>query len=163
MFSIAGDPGHDFKHEFGRYQMLNQDVSKKKTVNISWRWQWARRWGRGVYDIFWTIWMGIPCRTKSKSKLGYKAIYNNAMPYLMVLMITGLKFSENPENEQINLWPERNLIVLDKMMMNVWNKWAIDLGRKESQWDKNVANRPIKFEAQQVSIRLYQPFLRSRR
>ena len=83
------------------------------------------------------------------------------MPYLMALIMTGLEFSEDPENEQINPWPKRNLMALDKMIMNVWNKWAIDLGRRKSQRDKDVAYRPMKFEARKVSMRLYKPFLRN--
>ena len=55
------------------------------------------------------------------------------MPYLMAFMITGPEFSEDPENEQINPWPECNPIALDKIMMNVWNKKAIDLGRREGR------------------------------
>ena len=42
----------------------------------------------------------------------------------------------------------------------MWNKWATNLGRKKDQWNKDIANRPTKFEAQKVSIRLYEPFLR---
>ena len=79
----------------------------------------------------------------------------------MVFMMTGPQFFEDPENEQINPWPKCNLIALDKMIMNMWNKWVIDFRRKEGQRDKDVANRITKFEAQKVSIRLYKPFLRS--
>ncbi len=89
--------------------------------------------GEDVDDMFWTIWTGVPRRTKYESNPEHKAVYNCAMLYLMALMMTGTKFSEDPENEQINPWPERNPMALDKMRMNVWNKCAIDLERKESQ------------------------------
>ena len=47
------------------------------------------------------MWTSVLCYIKYKSNPGYKAIYKSAMPYLIALMITGLKFFENPENEQI--------------------------------------------------------------
>ena len=119
--------------------------------------------GEGIYDMFWTMWMGVPRHTKYKSNPGHKTVYNSDMPYFIALMMTGPEFSEDPENEQINPWPERNPMTLDKMMMNVWNKWVIDLGRKEGQWDKDVAERTTKFEAQKVSMRLSEPYLRSTR
>ena len=76
-------------------------------------------------------------------------------------MMTGPEFFEDPENEQINSRPERNPIALEKMMMNVWNKWVIDLGRRKGQQDKDVTDRPTKFEVRKVSMRFYKPFLRS--
>ncbi len=79
----------------------------------------------------------------------------------MSLMMTGPEFSEDAENEQINTWPERNPIALDKIMMNLWNKWAINLERREGQRDKDVADRLTKYEARRVSMRFYEPFLRS--
>ena len=84
------------------------------------------------------------------------------MPYLMTLMMTGPEFSKEPENEQINFWPKRNPMALDKMIMNVCNKWAIDLRRRKGQWNKDVADRPTKFEVRKVSMRLYKLFLRSK-
>ncbi len=111
--------------------------------------------GKNVDDMFRTIWTGVPRRTKYKSNQGHKAVYNCAMPYLMALMMTGPEFFEDPENEQIYPWPERNPIALDKMRMNMWNKWAIDLGRREGQWDKDIADRPTKYEARKVSMRFY--------
>ncbi len=79
----------------------------------------------------------------------------------MALTITGLEFSEDLENEQINPWPECNPMALNKIMMNVWNKWAIDLGRREGQRDKDVADRLTKYEERKVSMRFYELFLRS--
>ncbi len=84
------------------------------------------------------------------------------MPFhFMAMMMTGHEFSEDPENEQINPWSEHNPMVLDKMMMNVCNKWAIDLGRRECQQDKDVVDGPTKYEARKVNMRFYEPFLRS--
>ncbi len=42
-------------------------------------------------------------------------------------------------------------MTLDRMMMNVWTKWAIDLGRGEGQPDEDVGPRPTKYEARQVN------------
>lgn len=64
------------------------------------------------------MWMGVPCRIKYKSNLGHKAVYNSPMPYFIAFMMISSEFSEDP-NEQINPWPKHNLMVLDKMMMNV--------------------------------------------
>ncbi len=113
-----------------------------------------------VDDLFGTMWTGVPRRTKYESNLGHKAVYNCAILYRMALMMTGPEFSEDLENEQINPWPKGNPMALHKMMMNVWNKWAIDLGRREGQRDKDVANRPTKYKARKVSMRFYEPFLR---
>ncbi len=74
------------------------------------------------------MWTGVPRRTKYKSSPSHKAVYNCVMPYLTALMMIGLEVLEDPENEPINLWPERNPMALDRMMMNVWTKWGIDLG-----------------------------------
>ena len=43
----------------------------------------------------------------------------------------------------------------------MWDKWAIDFGHREGQWNKDVTDRLTKFEARKVSIRLYEPFLKS--
>ena len=75
--------------------------------------------GEDVYNMFRTMWTGVLRRTKYKPNLGYNIIYNSVIPYLMALIMTGLKFFEGPENEQINSWLKRNPIVLDKMMMNM--------------------------------------------
>ncbi len=64
-------------------------------------------------------------------------------------MMTGPEALEDPENEPINPWPERNPMALDRMMMNVWTKWAIDLGHRESQSDEDVGPRPTKYKARQ--------------
>ncbi len=66
-------------------------------------------------------------------------------------MMIGPEVSEDPENKPINLWPERKPMALDRIMMNVWTKWPIDLGRGEGQPDEDVGPRPIKYEACQVN------------
>ncbi len=106
---------------------------------------------KGDNGIIWTMWMGVPRRTKYESSPGHKAVYNCVMPYLTVLMMTGPKVSEDLENEPINPWPERNPMALDRMMMNVWTKWVIDLGRGEGQPDEDIGPRPTKYEARQVN------------
>ena len=58
--------------------------------------------GESVHDMFWTMWTDVPHHTKYKSNSGHKAVNNNAMPYLMTLIMTGLEFSKDPENEQIH-------------------------------------------------------------
>ena len=83
------------------------------------------------------------------------------MPHLTALMMTGPEFSEDPKNDQINAWPGRNLVALDGMMGGVWNKWALDLGHREGQRDKDVADRQTKYKARKVSMRFYGHFLRS--
>lgn len=97
------------------------------------------------------LWTGISRRTKYESSLGHKAIYNCVMPYLTALMMTGPDASEDSENKLINPWPERNIMPLDRMMMNVWTKWVIDLGRGEGQPDEDAGLRPIKYETCQVN------------
>ncbi len=97
------------------------------------------------------MWMGVPRRTKYEFSPGHKAVYNYVMPYLTALMMTSPEVLEDPENEPINFQPERNPMALDRMMMNMWTKQAIDLGRGESQPDKDVGPRPTKYEAHQVN------------
>ena len=97
------------------------------------------------------MWTGVPRCTKFKSSLGHKAVLNCAIPYLVTLIMTGPEFSKDLENNQINLWPERNPMAFDKRMVEVWNKWVIELGRREGQRDRDVADGPIGFEACRVS------------
>ncbi len=66
-------------------------------------------------------------------------------------MITGLEVLEDPENKPINPWPQHNPMTLDRMMMNVWTKWAIDLGHRKGQPDEDVGLRPTKYSACQVN------------
>ncbi len=106
---------------------------------------------KGNNGIIWMMWTGVPCHTKYESSPGHKAVYNCVIPYLIVLIITGPEVLEDPKNEPINLWPERNPMALDTMMMNVWTKWAIDLGREEGQPDEDVGPRLTKYEARQVN------------
>lgn len=48
------------------------------------------------------MWIGILCHTKYEFNPDHKAMKNCVMPYLTMLMITGLKVSKNPENKPIN-------------------------------------------------------------
>ncbi len=105
----------------------------------------------GDNSIIQTMWMGIPCRTKYESSPGHKAVYNCVMPYLTALMMTGPEVLEDPKNEWINFWPKRNPMALDRRMMNVWTKWAIDLGRGEGQPDEDIGPSSTKYEARQVN------------
>lgn len=66
--------------------------------------------------------MDILYYTKFEFSLKYQAIFNCAIPYFIVLMMTGPEFSEDPENNKINLWPECKLMLLDKIMVDVWDK-----------------------------------------
>ncbi len=97
-----------------------------------------------------TMWTGVPRHTKFESRPGHKAVLNCAMPYLVSLMITGPEFSEDPENDQINPWPEDNPMALDRTMVEVWNKWALELRRREGRQDQDVADGPTGFEARRV-------------
>ena len=69
--------------------------------------------------MFQILWTGVLHCTKYKSNPEHKAVYNSVMPYFVALLMTSPEFSEDPKNEQINLWPEYNPITLDKMMMNM--------------------------------------------
>ncbi len=66
--------------------------------------------------------MGIPHCIKYESSPGHKAVYNCVMPYLTALMMTSPEILEDPKNEPINPWPERNPMALDRIMMNIWMK-----------------------------------------
>lgn len=61
-------------------------------------------------------------------------------------MMTGLEILEYPKNELINFWLECNPMTLNRMMLNVWMKWAIDLRRKKGQPDEDVDLRPTKYK-----------------
>lgn len=43
-------------------------------------------------------------------------------------------------------------MVLDKMMMEVWNKWAIKFGHREGQRDRDITDRPTGFEVHRINI-----------
>ena len=102
-------------------------------------------------DTLQTIWTSVPRRIKFKSSSGHKAVLNCAILYLMALIMTGPEFSEDPKNDQINSWPERNPMALDRTMVEVSNKWAIKLWRREGRRNQDVAERPNGFEARKVS------------
>lgn len=82
-------------------------------------------------NTFQIILFGISPYTKYNTNLGYKTIYNYVISYVNTTIIIGFEVFEKPENTQINLWPKHNLITLDKIMINVWNKKIIDLGYKK--------------------------------
>lgn len=63
--------------------------------------------------------MGIWYYIKSKPNAGHKAVLNCTIPYLVALMITGFEFSEDPKNDQINLWPECNPMTVNKTIVEV--------------------------------------------
>ncbi len=65
--------------------------------------------------------------------------------------MTDLEVLEDPEREPINLWPERNPMALDRMMLNVWTKWGIDFRRGKGQSDEDIGLRPTKYEVCQVN------------
>lgn len=41
------------------------------------------------------------------------------MSYLITIIITSIKFFEEPEKEQINPWPKHNLIRLNKIIIKI--------------------------------------------
>lgn len=92
------------------------------------------------------MWTGISHRIKYESSPNHKTVYDYTIPYPIMLIITGPKMSKNSKNEWINLWPEPNLMILGRMIMNVWIKWAMDFGRKESQSNNNVGFRLTKYK-----------------
>ena len=49
------------------------------------------------------------------------------MLYLTMLIVTTPEVLEDLENDQINPWPKRNPMTLNRIMLNVGIKWAIDL------------------------------------
>lgn len=55
----------------------------------------------------------------------------------------------------MNPQPKYNPIVLDKIMMNIWIKWAMDFKYKKSQQDRNIANKLTKYKVQKMSITFF--------
>lgn len=66
-----------------------------------------------------TIQLSVPCHTKYEFSLDYKAVYNYAIPYFTVLMIISSKILEDLKNIQINPQPDRNPIVLNRIMLDM--------------------------------------------
>lgn len=97
------------------------------------------------------MWTSVPCCTKYEFSLSYKTVYNYVMPYYTALIMIGLKILEELEKKQFNCWPKRNPMVLHKIMINMWTKWAIDLSRKKVQPNKNIGSRPTKYKACQAN------------
>lgn len=65
------------------------------------------------------MWIRVLCCIKFKSSLEHKNMLNCAIPSLIALMIIGSEFLEDPENNKTNLWPERNFMVLNRIIMEV--------------------------------------------
>lgn len=59
---------------------------------------------------------------KYKSSLEYKAVYNCAMSYFIILIIIGPKMLKDPKNDQTSLWFECNSMALNKIKLNMWTK-----------------------------------------
>lgn len=88
----------------------------------------------------------------------HKAIYNSIMLYLMALIMTSPEFFKDLENEHINPWPKCNSLALNKMMINIQNKQKINFEYKKGQQNRDIANKPTKYEVQKVSITFYESF-----
>lgn len=96
--------------------------------------------------------MGISYYTKFKSSSRHKTIFNCAMSYLVVLMMTSIEFLEDLENNQIKLYPKCSLIVLDWTMIEAWNKLTLELEYKKIWQDQYIANKTLEFEIHRVNI-----------
>lgn len=48
-----------------------------------------------------------------------KAIYNCTMPYFIALMMISSEVLDNLKNNLTDLWPERNSMALNKIMLNI--------------------------------------------
>lgn len=57
----------------------------------------------------------------------------------------------DPKNNKINLWPERNPMIWNRIMLNVQTKQAIDFGYKQSQQDEDDDSRLTNYEACQIN------------
>lgn len=75
------------------------------------------------------------------------------MPYFITLLMTGPKISKNLVNKQINLWPKCNLIALNRIMIEMQNKWNIKIELREGQQDQDVVNRSTNYKAYKVNTR----------
>lgn len=70
-------------------------------------------------NIFQTMCTSFLCHTKFESNLGHKGIFNCAMSYFVILMITDLEFSENLENDKINLGSDCNPMASNRTMLEI--------------------------------------------
>lgn len=66
-------------------------------------------------------------------------------------MMTGLEFSEDLKNNQINSWPEHNPMALDKTMLRVWNKRVVEPGHRDIHQNQDLTKKPNQFEACRLS------------
>lgn len=102
-------------------------------------------------NISQTMQLGVFCCTKYKSSPGYKTVYNSTILYFTALMMTGPEVLEDPKKNQINLQPEHNPMALNRIILNVLTKLAIDFGGKKNQQDENIDFRLIKYKACHVN------------
>lgn len=65
------------------------------------------------------MWLNILYYTKYKFNLRYKTIYIYTMLYLTMLKMISLKVLKDLKNNQTNLWPKHNPIILNKIMLNI--------------------------------------------
>lgn len=42
-------------------------------------------------------------------------------------------------------------MALDRIMLEVWNKWVLKLNCREGPWDQDFGNKSIAFEAHKMS------------
>lgn len=77
------------------------------------------------------------------------------MSYLVILIISSSEFLKDLENNQIYLKPKHNLIVLDKTMIEIWNKGSLELGRRKGWRDWDIVDKLTEFEACRISIGSY--------
>lgn len=75
------------------------------------------------------------------------------MPYFITPLMTSPKISKNLENKQINLWPKCNLMALNRIMIEMYNKWDIKLERREDQPHQDVVNGSKNYKAYKVNTR----------
>lgn len=62
-----------------------------------------------------------------------KTILNCSMLYLIATIITSLKFLNNLKKNQINQWPKSKTIALEKIIIEIWNKYIIEFEYKKIQ------------------------------
>lgn len=101
---------------------------KKSHKNICQQWVEANSAKKGkskdkdYNKISQTIWTRVLHYIKFKSSLEHKNMLNSAISSLKALMMISSEFWEDPKNNKINSWSERNLMVLNKTIIEVWNK-----------------------------------------
>lgn len=69
---------------------------------------------------------------------------------LKALIIIVLEILDNPKNNKTNLWSAHNSIILNKIILNIWIKWVIDLRYKKSEQNEDFGFRLTKYKTCQV-------------